>query len=55
MTHEGGSMSPFIAWLMRKGLVTLDLRCRAMADSARGIVRSLEGDARLWPVIGTPT
>ncbi|WP_145105741.1 O-succinylhomoserine sulfhydrylase [Cereibacter sediminicola] len=51
MKHTGGSMSPFNAWLMLNGMATLDLRCRAMADSAEKIARALEGDARLVRVI----
>ena len=51
MKHTGGSMSPFTAWIMLNGMATLDLRCRAMADSALQIARALEGDARLSKVI----
>jgi len=42
MKHTGGSMSPFTAWIMLNGMVTLDLRCRAMADSALRIATLLE-------------
>ncbi len=51
MKHTGGSMSPFTAWLMLNGMQTLDLRCRAMADSAAVIAAGLEGDARISRVI----
>ena len=51
MKHTGGSMSPFTAWIMLNGMATLDLRCRAMADSALTIAKALEGDARLGRVI----
>ncbi len=51
MKHTGGSMSPFTAWIMLNGMVTLDLRCRAMADGALAIAQALEGDARLSRVI----
>lgn len=51
MKHTGGSMSPFTAWLMLNGLQTLDLRCRAMADSALAVARALEGHAGLARVI----
>jgi O-succinylhomoserine sulfhydrylase len=51
MKHTGGAMSPFTAWVMLNGMVTLDLRCRAMADTAGRIVAALEGDARLARVI----
>ncbi|OYU18368.1 MAG: O-succinylhomoserine sulfhydrylase [Rhodobacteraceae bacterium PARR1] len=49
--HTGGSISPFTAWMHLNGMATLDLRCRAMADSALKIARALEGDARLSRVI----
>jgi O-succinylhomoserine sulfhydrylase len=51
MKHTGGSMSPFTAWIMLNGMVTLDLRCRAMADSAARVARALEGHAKLGKVI----
>ena len=47
MKHTGGAMSPFTAWIMLNGMATLDLRCRAMAESAQRIAASLEGDSRL--------
>ena len=47
MKHTGGAMSPFTSWIMLNGMVTLDLRCRAMATSAQTIARALEGDGRL--------
>ncbi len=51
MKHTGGSMSPFTAWMHLNGLATLDLRCRAMADSALKIAQALEGNPRLGRVI----
>ena len=51
MKHTGGSISPFTAWLMLNGMVTLDLRCRAMADSALLVAKALEGDDRVSRVI----
>lgn len=51
MKHTGGSMSPFTAWIMLNGMVTLDLRCRAMAESAAKIATGLAGDDRLSRVI----
>jgi O-succinylhomoserine sulfhydrylase len=51
MKHTGGSMSPFTAWIMLNGMVTLDLRCRAMAEAAARVASALEGDARLTRVI----
>jgi len=51
MKHTGGSMSPFTAWIMLNGMATLDLRCRAMADSAAVIAAALEGHPALARVI----
>ncbi len=51
MKHTGGSMSPFTSWIMLNGMATLDLRCRAMADSALKVAQALEGDDRLSRVI----
>ena len=51
MKHTGGSISPFTAWLMLNGMVTLDLRCRAMADTALQVAKALEGDGRISRVI----
>ena len=42
MRHTGPSLSPFNAWVMTKGLETLDLRVRRMADSALTVARTLE-------------
>jgi O-succinylhomoserine sulfhydrylase len=42
MKHTGGAMSPFNAWIMLNGMVTLDLRCRAMADSALTLATALQ-------------
>ena len=49
--HTGGAMSPFNAWIMLKGLETLDLRVRAQADGALNLATALEGDNRLAQVI----
>lgn len=49
--HTGGAMSPFNAWVMLKGLETMDLRVRAQADSALAIATALQGDNRLARVI----
>ncbi|MCB6178654.1 O-succinylhomoserine sulfhydrylase [Rhodobacter sp. Har01] len=51
MKHTGGSMSPFTAWMHLNGLATLDLRCRAMADSAARIAEALEGHPNVAKVI----
>ena len=43
LKHTGGAMSPFNAWVMLKGLETLDLRVRAQAQSSLAIARELAG------------
>lgn len=49
--HTGPALSPFNAWIMLKGLETLDLRCRAQAASAARIVEALQGHPKLERVI----
>ncbi len=51
LKHTGGSMSPFNAWVMLKGMETLDLRVRAQAQSAEEISKALEGHDKLARVI----
>ena len=51
LKHTGAAMSPFTSWIMLNGMATLDLRCRAMADSAQTIARALETDDRIAKVI----
>ncbi|MGQ0566640.1 MAG: O-succinylhomoserine sulfhydrylase [Gemmobacter sp.] len=51
MKHTGGAMSPFTAWIMLNGMATLDLRCRAMADSALTVAKWLETQDNLVKVI----
>ncbi|TMV82516.1 O-succinylhomoserine sulfhydrylase [Thioclava sp. BHET1] len=51
LKHTGASMSPFNAWQMIGGMQTLDLRCRAMAQSARVIAEGLSDDDRIARVI----
>ncbi|MEM9343835.1 MAG: O-succinylhomoserine sulfhydrylase [Pseudomonadota bacterium] len=46
LKHTGGAMSPFNAWVMLKGLETLDLRVRAQADGALKLARAVEADGR---------
>ncbi|MCC7321631.1 MAG: O-succinylhomoserine sulfhydrylase [Rubellimicrobium sp.] len=41
MKNTGGAMSPFTAWLMLKGLESMDLRVRAQAAGALTIARAL--------------
>ncbi len=51
LKHTGAAMSPFTAWIMLKGLETLDLRVRAQSETATRIAETLSGDARLNRVI----
>ena len=51
LKHTGAAMSPFTAWIMLNGLATLDLRCRAMADSALKVAQALEGHPKVTKVI----
>jgi len=51
MKHTGGSMSPFTAWVMLKGLETIDLRVRAQAQAAQEIAEALHGHPALGQVI----
>ena len=51
MKHTGGSMSPFNAWVMLKGLETIDLRVRAQTSGAEAIATALQGHPKLTRVI----
>ncbi len=51
MKHTGGSMSPFTAWIMLKGLETMSLRVRAQAASALEIAQALQGNPAVEEVI----
>jgi O-succinylhomoserine sulfhydrylase len=51
MKHTGGSLSPFNAWVLLKGMETLDLRVRAQAQSAQAIAEALDGHAKLSRLI----
>jgi O-succinylhomoserine sulfhydrylase len=51
LKHTGGALSPFNAWVMLKGLETLDLRCRAQASSAARLAAALQGQPGLARVI----
>ena len=57
MKHTGGSLSPFSAWLMLKGLETIELRVRAQAESAGRVAQALSKESKLAQVIypGLPT
>lgn len=51
MKHTGGSMSPFTAWMMLKGLETIDLRVRAQTATAQFLAEHLAADGKLGQVI----
>ncbi|GGD99021.1 O-succinylhomoserine sulfhydrylase [Gemmobacter megaterium] len=51
LKHTGAAMSPFTSWIMLNGMATLDLRCRAMADSALAIATALQGHAKVTRMI----
>ncbi len=51
MKHTGGSMSPFTAWVMLKGLETMSLRVNAQADNAAAMAEALQGHPALARVI----
>jgi len=51
MKHTGGAMSPFTAWIMLKGLETIDLRVQAQADTALALAEALSDHPKLSRVI----
>jgi len=51
LKHSGGAMSPFTAWVLLKGLETLDLRVRAQAANAAAVAQAVEGHAALARVL----
>ncbi len=48
--HTGPSMSPFNAWVVLKGLETMDLRVRRMSENARMIADRLAGNRKIAAV-----
>ena len=50
LKHTGGALSPFNAWIMLKGLETMDLRVRAQAATAITLAGALEGHAAIKTV-----
>ncbi|HEV7694229.1 MAG TPA: O-succinylhomoserine sulfhydrylase [Hyphomonadaceae bacterium] len=48
--HTGPSMSPFNAWIVLKGLETMDLRVRRMSDNARAIADRLASHPKVAAV-----
>ncbi|MFZ5709704.1 MAG: O-succinylhomoserine sulfhydrylase [Pseudomonadota bacterium] len=51
LKHTGAAMSPFNAWVMLKGMETLDLRVRQQAASAQGVAEALEAHGSLARVL----
>ncbi|MEO0765989.1 MAG: O-succinylhomoserine sulfhydrylase [Pseudomonadota bacterium] len=51
MKHTGGSMSPFTAWVMLKGLETMDLRVRAQTGTALALADALQGHDALARIL----
>ncbi len=51
LKHTGAALSPFNAWVMLKGMETLDLRVRQQAASADAVARALQGHPKLTRVI----
>ncbi|MEP6149182.1 MAG: aminotransferase class V-fold PLP-dependent enzyme, partial [Nisaea sp.] len=51
MRHTGGCLSPFNAWVLLKGLETLDLRVRRQSENALAIAAFLENHAAISRVI----
>lgn len=51
LKHTGGAMSPFNAWVMLKGLETLDLRVNAQTATATAIAEALHTHPSLTQLI----
>ena len=51
LTHFGGVISPFNAWLIMRGMATLPMRMRGHAENALVVARFLENHARVETVI----
>ncbi|MEL6682837.1 MAG: O-succinylhomoserine sulfhydrylase [Pseudomonadota bacterium] len=51
LKHTGGAMSPFTAWIMLKGLETMDLRVRAQAETALFLATALQAEDSLQSVV----
>ena len=49
--HTGPSLSPFNAWVLLKGLETMDLRVRRMAESSLAVARALQEHPKVARVI----
>ena len=53
--HTGPNLSPFNAWVVLKGLETLDLRIRRQSEHAIGVGRFLEGRVKRMLHPGLPS
>ena len=51
LKHTRGAMSPFNAWVMLKGIETIDLRVRAQADTAAFLATALQDNPKIANVI----
>ncbi|WP_374108548.1 O-succinylhomoserine sulfhydrylase [Isoptericola sp. S6320L] len=51
LRHTGPSLSPFNAWVLLKGLETLDVRVRAQNAAALQVAQALEGHAEVARVL----
>jgi O-succinylhomoserine sulfhydrylase len=51
LKHSGGALSPFNAWLMLKGMETIELRVNAQSANAIALTEALQGHAKLARVI----
>nr|WP_205691800.1 O-succinylhomoserine sulfhydrylase [Caulobacter sp. 602-2] len=51
MRHTGPSLSPFNAWVMLKGLETLDLRVRRQTDTAAALADVMAGHKKVTKVL----
>ena len=49
--HYGGTMSPFNAWLIARGLSTLDIRMKAHESGALAVAQFLEGHPKVARVV----
>jgi len=51
LVHLGGALSPFNAWLILRGAVTLPLRMQQHSQSARQVAQFLEGHPKVSRVV----
>jgi len=47
LVHLGGALSPFNAWLILRGLISLPMRMRRHSDTARKVAEFLEGHPKV--------